>query len=182
MPVILSGMSARGTDLPTILWSLGSFAFAGLAWSSLSENALPPIELAVGDLLAAAADDAVGDRQVLGLHAETLGGLRCERLPRGGRRVAQLHAAELDGEAAPGRALVGRERGIAGDDPRARERQIELFGDHLTERGVGSGAEIDLAGIDRAETFSVDGEEGIDLGERERFARRCRALRGCRVD
>ena len=129
-------------------------------------------QLAIADAAIAGADDAVGHAQLFRLGVEALRRLLDQRRARGRRRVADLHAAGLDGEAAPGRALVGRERGIALDDAHGVERHVELLGGHLRERGAHAGAEIDLAGIDRDAAARVDGEERVDLGDRQRPLRR----------
>ena len=44
-----------------------------------------------------------------------------------------------------------------------RHRHVELLGDDLRQRGVGAGAEIDLAGIDGDRALGVFGEEAVDF-------------------
>ena len=102
----------------------------------------------------------------VGRHAELFCRFVDERRARRGRGLAHLHAADLDGEAAPGLALVGREQGVALDHVDAAHRHIELLGDDLLQRRVDAGAEIDLAGIDGHLSAVVDRQEAIDLGER----------------
>jgi hypothetical protein len=111
------------------------------------------------------------------LHAEALGRLVEQGVPGGRRRIADLDAADLNAQAAPGRALGRRERGVALDHLDRAKWHVELLGGHLRERGAHAGAEIDLAAIERALALGVDGEERIDLGERQRFSRGGRALR-----
>ncbi len=167
MPVTLSGMSTRAIDLPTSLKAFGS-----LVWTlsfDLQGEGLAADQLRVGDLLAAARHDAVGDGEIVALDVEFLRGLVEQGIARGRRRVADLDAGGLHGEAAPGIALIGGEHGVAGDERDRLERHVELFGGHLRERGADAGAEIDLAGIHRDHPGLVDGEEGIDLGERHRL-------------
>ena len=114
--------------------------------------------------------------EVFRLDAEALGRLLEQRAARGRRRLADLHAADLDREAAPGRALVGRQRGVALDDLDARERHVELVGGDLRERRRDAGAEIDLAGVDRDHAVGVDGEDR-NRPRSARAALRRRALR-----
>jgi hypothetical protein len=71
---------------------------------------------------------------------------------------------------APGR----RERRVALDDLDAAERNIEFLGHDLRERSLHAGAEIDLAGVDRHRTRRIDGEEGVDGGQRQRLRRSLR--------
>src|SRR6185312_8047616 len=86
-----------------------------------------------------------------------------------GGGLAQLHAAELDGEAAPGVALVRRQQGVALYELDAVHRYVELFRYDLAQRRGDASAEIDFAGIDGDFARLVDGEEGIDLGEGDRL-------------
>ena len=103
----------------------------------LEREDLAADELAVADPLAAGADDAVGDREVLRLGAPDAWPASSSSAPCARRRrLADLHAAVLDRQAAAGRALVGRERGVALDDCDAVERHVELLGDDLRQRGA----------------------------------------------
>ena len=94
-----------------------------------------------------------GDLQILLAGVELFGGLVEQRRLGGRGRIAQLHAADLDRQAAPGRALLGRQRGVALHELDHAQRHIELFGDDLRQRRRDAGAEIDLAGIDRDHAF-----------------------------
>ena len=64
-------------------------------------------QLAVAHFLAATGNNAIGDSQLVG--SELLCGFRHERLARRRCRLAKLHAAHLNREAAPCRALVWRQ-------------------------------------------------------------------------
>ena len=88
-------------------------------------------ELAVGHRPAAVlrAHHAVGDLEVGDRLAEALRRQAEQRLARGGRGPAELDAAAGDAVAAAGRALVGRERGVALDHRDALERDVELLAD-----------------------------------------------------
>ena len=130
-------------------------------------KALAADQLAVAHVLAAARNHAVCDGELVG--AELLCRFRHQCLARGGRCLTQLHAAKLDGEAAPGVALVGREQGVALDQLDAADWHVELLRHDLAQRRGDAGAEIDLAGIDGDVAGLVDGEEGIDFGERHRL-------------
>ena len=146
-PVTLAGMSKRGIDLPTILWLAGGFGGA-LALASRLRSTLGG-QLAIADLAAVRRrDHAVGDRQLIGRHAEPLGGELEQDRAHLGAGHAQGGAAVLDRLAAGGLALVRRLAGVAGDHLDARERQIELLGRDLGERGEDPLPELDLAGED----------------------------------
>ena len=135
----------------------------------LDGKTLAADKLGIGDLLAAAGNDAVGDGELRGRHAELFcrGVEECRACRR--RGLAQLHAADLNGQAAPGLALVGREQGVALDHVDAVHRHVELVGDDLLQRRIDAGAQLDLAGIDRHLAAVVDRQEGIDLGEDDRL-------------
>ena len=74
-----------------------------------------------------------------------------------------MHAALGNAVRARCRALIGRERRVAFHQMNALDRQAEFLGGDLRESGAQSGAEIDLAGIDRHRAVCVDGNIGIDL-------------------
>ena len=154
----------RLADDLEVLGVLGRHRLLGI---ELDGEALAPDQLAIGDALAAAADDAVRHREVFLLDAEAFGRLVDQRRFGRGRGLSDLDAADLDGEAAPGGALFGRQRRVALHHGDARERHVELFGCHLRQRGLYAGAEIDLAGVERDGTVGVDDEIGIDFGERD---------------
>src|SRR6185369_15467027 len=88
-------------------------------------------------------------------------------------RLANLHAAVLNRQAAECDALIGRERRVALNDRHGRQRNRQLFGGDLRHRSPYSGAEIDLARIHRYATVGIDGEKTIDLIGRNGFLR-CR--------
>ncbi len=52
--------------------------------------------------------------------------------------------------------------GVAGDHRDARERQVELFGRDLRERGQDALAELDLAGEDGGGAVGIDAEPGVE--------------------
>src|SRR4030095_9374857 len=104
-------MSTRGCDLPTIVYSVGAFSFTGCLGSSLISNFLAPISSPVAYFLPATGNDAVSDCELV--CAELLGCFRKKRMTSGGRGLAQLHAANLNGQAAPGRALIWCEQRVA---------------------------------------------------------------------
>ncbi len=159
---------------------LGVLAGRGLGRIELERKRLATDERAVADAFVAGADDAIGDLQFVLGDAEAFGCL-VEQRGLGGRcGVAQLHAADLHREAAPRLPLIRRERGVSLDQLDRAERDVELVGDDLRQRGCDAGAEIDLTGIDRHQAPGIDGEKRIDLGERQRF--RCGALRRGRVE
>src|ERR1043166_6252331 len=136
-------------------------------------------QFGVAHLLAAAGDHAIGDGEIAG--AELLGGFREQGLKRGRRGLTQLHAADRDREAAPGRTLFGCERRIAFDQLDARDRHIEFVRHDLAQRRGDAGAEVDLAGIDRDFAGLVDGEERIDFGKGEGLRRPLRQRVGERT-
>ncbi len=96
-------------------------------------------------------------------HAEASRGHFDQRLACGRRRLSELHAANLDRQAPPGRTLVRGQRRVALDQRDAVERQVEFLGHNLAEGGPHTGAEIDLAGIDRDPTVGADRKEPVDL-------------------
>ena len=122
-------------------------------------------QFAVADPLVAGADHAVDNLEVVCLGAQAVGGLLEQRSPGGRRGVADLHASDLDRQAAPGLALVGRERGVACNELGRVERHVEFVGHDLPQRGCDAGPEIDLSGIEGHHSAAIDGQKGIDLGE-----------------
>ena len=144
----------------------------------LERERLAPDQLTVADAFVAGTDDSVGDPQFLLLGTKALGRF-VEKRGLGRRRsVAQLHASDLDGEAAPGRALVGRECSVTLDELDHGQRHVEFLGDHLRQRSRDAGAEVDLAGIDRHHALGIDRKEGVDLGGCDRFRTLCDCLTG----
>ena len=128
-------------------------------------------QLAIADGFAAAADGPGGDRELVRLDAELRRREIEQRTSRHRRGVANLHAADLDREAAECRPLIRRQRRVALDDLNPVERHVELVGHDLRQRGAHAGAEIDLAGIDGHHAGGIDGEKGIDRSERHRLGR-----------
>ena len=64
----------------------------------------------------------------------------------GGRgRLPDLHPADHDSRAAPGRTLIGRKRRVALDEGDASRRKAKLLGDDLPDCGARARAEVDLA-------------------------------------
>ena len=98
-----------------------------------------------------------------------------QRLARGRRGLADLHAAALDAVRAGGAALIGRQRGVALDIFDLVDADAELLGGDLRDRDAQALAEIDLAAEDGDGAVAVDGEEGVDLlADRGRAPRRRR--------
>jgi hypothetical protein len=126
-------------------------------------------ELRVGNAGAAAArrDHAVGDCERLLRDTEPCRRLRKQCLARGGCRLPDLHAANLDRQAAERDALIRRQQRVALDHVDARERHRELLGSDLRHRGANAGAEVDLARVHGHLAARVDGDEAIDLVERD---------------
>ncbi len=105
-----------------------------------------------------------------------------QRLACGGRRLPDLDAAAHDAAAAGGRALVGRQRGIALDHRDPLDADAELFGGHLRNRDAQALAEIDLARVNRHRAIGVDGDEAVDFAGVEGLAERNVAARPLRED
>ncbi len=116
--------------------------------------------------------DAVLHREVGGRNAEALRGALDERAASGGAGPAQLAAALEDRQVRRGQPLVRRARGVAHDHFDLAERNVELVGGELHERGARAGAEIDLADKNRDLVVGRNGEPGVDrfLGDRLRRA------------
>src|SRR5262249_24090948 len=125
--------------------------------------------LAVGDALGSTYDDAVGNIQVLLLDPEALARLLQQRGLGSRRGLADLDAADLDREAAPGRTLFWRRRRVTLNHRAAPEGYGEFLGGDLRQRCLDAGAEIDLAGKERHSSLGVDHEIGIDLGQHDRL-------------
>ena len=147
-------------------------------------KALAADEFSVGDLLARlGVNNTVNDGEVRLVGIKPRSRFLQQRVFGGRGRLPQLHAPDLDREAAPCRSLFRRERRIALDQRDRGEGHVEFFGDHLHQRGAHAGAEIDLAGIDGDEAFGVDREERVDFGERDRLGGSSRgALRERAID
>ena len=128
-------------------------------------------QLAIACLLVAAAYDSVRDFQLGDASAELFRREINERALRQGAGIADLHAADLDGEAAECRSLVGRQRRVALNDRDFAQRHIELFGGDLGQRRAHPGAEIDLAGVNRHRARGIDGDKAVDRGQRHGLRR-----------
>jgi hypothetical protein len=79
-------------------------------------------------------------------------------------RLADLHAAARDPRAAGGRALIGRQRGVAFDELDLVDADAKLLGGHLRDGDAQPRAEIDLAAVERHGPIPMQGKEGIDEG------------------
>ena len=102
-------------------------------------------------------------------NAEALGCLFEQLCLGSGRSLTDLRASNLDGKAAPGVALFRRQRRVALHHADARERNVELFGHHLCERGFHACAQIDFSGVEGNDSLGVDPKVGIHLSDRERL-------------
>ena len=78
---------------------------------------------------------------------------------RGG--VQDCRAAVLQGAAARGNALVGRTRGVGGDDIDRRRRDGQLVGGNLDQGRLEALSELGLAGEDRNQPIAADADPGI---------------------
>ena len=85
------------------------------------------------------------------------------------RRRAQRHRMDLDRRAGDRRALVRRARGVAEHHVHRAERDVELLGDDLRERGADAGAQVDVA-VQRGDAAVVPHREQ-DLGAFGRIGR-----------
>ena len=72
----------------------------------------------------------------------------------------QRGAAVFDRLAAGGLAFVRRAAGVAGDDLDPRQRQVELLGRDLRQRGEDALPEFDLAGENGGGAVGVDAQPG----------------------
>ncbi len=73
--------------------------------------------------------------------------------------------------------MIGRESRVSLDSVDVRQRHIEFFGEDLLQADPDAGAEIYLARIKRHHALVVDGQERIDLIERDRLGCRGFVLR-----
>src|SRR5258708_25155177 len=85
--------------------------------------------------------------------------------------MANLHATGLDALAAAGRSLVGRQRGVAGDDVDHVEPDLEFFRRHLTQGGRQALTEIDFAAEDSDPSIGADLDEAVDGTQRQQPGR-----------
>ncbi len=152
-------------------------------------EALVPDQCRIADparRIGAQANGAVGRLDLAGWHLELRGAEAQQLPPRGGGGATDLHAARLDPLAAAGRALVGRQRGVAGDDVDRLDRHCELLGRHLAQGRRQALAEIDLAAEQGNAPIPADRDEAVDRAGRQRPrrsegqpGRRRRAAGGC---
>jgi hypothetical protein len=136
-------------------------------------------QLGIGEAalrLGAQEDDAVLHGEVDGGHPRLLHRHLDQGLARGGRGLTELHPRDLNGEAAPGRALIRRERGVALDQLDLVEAHVELLGHHLRDRDADARADVHLARVRGDGAILVDGEEAIDLVEGQGFGLRARLV------
>ncbi len=107
-------------------------------------------------------NDTVGDGEPGSVDPEALGGEVDEDRPHFCTRKAQRHAAVLDRLAAGGDAFVGSFLGVSGNHVQARQRQVELLGGDLRQRGDDALAELDLAGAHRCAAVGRDANPGVE--------------------
>ncbi len=120
-------------------------------------------KLAITDLAAVGrAGNAVGKHEGIGADAEPPGGERGQHRAHLGGGHAQAGTTRLERHAAGGEAFIGGARGVAGDHPDPIEREIELLGRDLGERGEDPLPELDLAGEDRRAAVGIDADPGAE--------------------
>src|SRR2546425_9482912 len=163
-PVTLAGTSGRGSD----------FADDRVLRRLLQRRVLVQLEV---DLLVAEqlgvrgalrhvgpdAHDAELHLELARRHAEPRRRQVHQRLACRRRGLADLDATDLDGEAAPRRALVRGQRGVAFDEIDPIDRDIELFRRHLTQRHPDPRPEVDFAREDAHAAVTRDRDERVDL-------------------
>ena len=123
---------------------------------------------------------AVDECELLDRPLQRLRSHRQQRLAGGGRGLAQLDPAAHHAAAAGRRALVGRQRAVAFDQLDAVDADAEFLADHLAHRDAVPGAQVDLAREHDHRAVGADGEEGVELVERQcrpRCGRRAGRLR-----
>jgi len=162
-PVTFSGMSTRG-DRGADQLVLGCGLERGLGVHLQVEGAALH-QLCVGDGLGRiglGADEAVGGGQVGGRGAQALGRAGHQGAAGRGTGAAQLAAALGDGEVGAGEPLVGGGGGVAHHHGDGVERHFQFLGGDLRHRGLGAGAQVDLADVDRDLAVAVQHQEGVD--------------------
>ena len=117
------------------------------------------------------------NRQIFGLHAQFRRREFEKRVARDCCGIPDLDSADLDRQAAPGRALIGCQGRIALDDGHGFERHVEFVRCDLGQGRQHARAKIDLAGVDGDHAICIDGEESIDLIQPERLSGCGRSLR-----
>src|SRR5947208_6256890 len=127
---------------------------------------LPADELAVGDFLrriAYDAHDTVLHGQLLRRRAETRSGEFEQLLARHGSSLPQLRPSSFNGSTAGRDALIDHLRSVQAGHFDPIERNVELLGDDLCQRGFDAGSQVDLAAKDGNRAVFADGEPGIEL-------------------
>ena len=122
-------------------------------------------ELAVGDrpVGVGRGDFAVGDDEAGGVTAPLLGGHFEQRLTGDSGHGAEAGAHLRRGLAAEGALVEGRQVGVAHDHGDGAERNHQLVGDLLGERGADVLANLDLAGEDGNAVVGGDVNPGGDV-------------------
>jgi len=121
------------------------------------------IEIAVTDFASVRRrNHAVGSRQLVHRDAEPLGGEIDQDRARFGGGHAQRRTAVLDRLATGGLSLVRRLPGVAGDHLDAGQRQIELFGRDLRERGDDALPQLHLAGENGRGAVGIDADPPVE--------------------
>ena len=121
-------------------------------------------KLRVRDALAVrCADHAVRDAERIRAHLEPRRGKLDQDRAHFGGRETQRGPGVLDRLTAGRHSLVRGAAGVAGNHIDPRERQIELFGGDLRERGDDALPQLHLAGEDGRAAVCVDADPGIQL-------------------
>src|SRR5262249_33487292 len=107
-------------------------------------------------------DRAVSNRQLAGRYPEPLGGEVDQNRARFGGGHAQRRPAILDRLATGGLSLVRRLAGVAGGHLYAGQRQIELLGGDLGERGEDALPQFDLAGENLRGAVGIDADPTVE--------------------
>ncbi len=122
--------------------------------------------------IAVNAHNAIGDDKTGRGCTQALRGEIEQRAPRLGAGLAQLRTGVANGGTADGGALVNRLRGIAHHHLHRGERNVQLLGDDLRERGFVALAQLHSAGINGDGAVRAHREPGIERAGRDRRERR----------
>ncbi len=120
---------------------------------------------------------AVRHRELIGRQAQRVGGALDQEMARQCRGAAQHHTAVRDPDGGAGPAHVEGAAAIAHDDAHSLERDVDLLGHHLGDRGAEPLPAVDLAVIGQHRAVRLDGDVGGKLVAGERRPGR-RADRG----